>query len=187
MKHDWVCNESYILTTYPPKYNWYCKRCGKVTTRFCSEGPPIDDEECPGGDGIVLDGSRVEKNPTMEMDKLVICRDGDTMYGRESDLKGNDRIVGAFLKDGTYKMMDKIFNETKESNETPDKVNHPSHYTTGRIECIEAIRESMTTVEYKGYLKGNVLKYLWRYQLKENPKEDLKKAAWYLDRLIGLE
>ncbi len=70
---------------------------------------------------------------------------------------------------------------------TADKVNHPSHYTTGRIECIEAIRESMTTVEYKGYLKGNVMKYLWRYQLKEDPKEDLEKAAWYLERLIELE
>ena len=65
-----------------------------------------------------------------------------------------------------------------------DNVNHPSHYTNGDIECIEAIRASMSNLAYCGYLKGNVLKYLWRFNLKNNPVEDLKKANWYLSRLI---
>lgn len=65
-----------------------------------------------------------------------------------------------------------------------DVVNNPSHYNTGNIECIEAIEESMSTAEFKGYLKGNTMKYLWRYDYKEKPVEDLKKARWYLDRLI---
>ena len=64
-----------------------------------------------------------------------------------------------------------------------DNVNHPSHYTQGEVECIEAIMSSMGTVAYKGYLKGNILKYLWRYENK-NGLEDLKKARFYLDRLI---
>lgn len=64
-----------------------------------------------------------------------------------------------------------------------DMVNHPDHYTKGGIECIEAIRASMTMEEFAGYLKGNVLKYLWRFESKENPSEDLAKANWYLDRL----
>lgn len=68
-----------------------------------------------------------------------------------------------------------------------DAVNHPSHYTKGSIECIDAIHESMTSEEFCGYLKGNVLKYLWRYRLKENPVEDLKKANWYLNKLISEE
>lgn len=64
-----------------------------------------------------------------------------------------------------------------------DPVNHPFHYTQGGIECIEAIKASMSLAEFKGYLKGNVQKYLWRYRLK-NGVEDLKKASWYLNRLI---
>jgi len=66
-----------------------------------------------------------------------------------------------------------------------DNVNHPSHYTSGDIECIDAIEASMDQKSFCGYLKGNVMKYLWRYELKNNPVEDLKKASWYLNRLIN--
>ena len=69
--------------------------------------------------------------------------------------------------------------------EVPDAVNHPSHYTGAGIECIEAIKASMTPDALAGYLKGNVQKYLWRYEKKVNPIEDLKKARWYLDYLIN--
>lgn len=65
-----------------------------------------------------------------------------------------------------------------------DAVNHPSHYTNGQIECIEAIKASMGADEFCGYLKGNILKYMWRYELKSNPVQDLEKAQWYLNRLI---
>ena len=65
-----------------------------------------------------------------------------------------------------------------------DPVNHPSHYTTGTIECIEAIKASMTPEEFKGFLKGNVMKYVFRYRLKGKPLQDLQKAQWYMDRLI---
>ena len=66
----------------------------------------------------------------------------------------------------------------------PDPVNAPQHYNSGNIECIEAIQESMPKEAYKGYLKGNCLKYLWRYDYKGKPSEDLEKAGWYLNRLI---
>ena len=65
-----------------------------------------------------------------------------------------------------------------------DPVNSPSHYTAGGIECIEAIKASMSPEEFRGYLKGNSLKYLWRYQNKEKPVQDLSKSNWYLNRLI---
>lgn len=68
-----------------------------------------------------------------------------------------------------------------------DPVNSPSHYTQGGIECIEAIKASMTHEEFCGYLKGCAIKYLWRYKHKGKPVEDLKKAAWYQDRLIKEE
>ena len=66
-----------------------------------------------------------------------------------------------------------------------DEVNHPDHYNTGKVECIEAIKASMSAEEFKGYLKGNTLKYLWRYNYKGKPKQDLEKAQWYLNKLIG--
>lgn len=66
-----------------------------------------------------------------------------------------------------------------------DMVNHPPHYTKGGIECLDAIRASMTDDEYKGYLKGNIIKYLWRYEWK-NGLEDLKKAQFYQNRLIEI-
>lgn len=70
-------------------------------------------------------------------------------------------------------------------SEESDPVASPSHYNTGNIECIAAIKESMSEREFKGYLKGNSMKYLWRYDYKGKAKEDLKKAQWYLDKLIG--
>lgn len=68
-----------------------------------------------------------------------------------------------------------------------DPVNSPAHYADsfGSIQCIEAIEASMSVEEFKGFLKGNVQKYVWRYS-KKNGAEDLKKAQWYLGRLIGL-
>jgi len=65
----------------------------------------------------------------------------------------------------------------------PDPVENPVHYNTGSVECIEAIKASMSDTEFKGYLKGNAMKYLWRYDYKGKPVEDLKKAQWYLARL----
>ena len=62
-------------------------------------------------------------------------------------------------------------------------VTQPDHYNKGAIEAIEAIKASMHPQEYKGYLKGNCLKYLWRYEYK-NGIEDLKKAQVYLGWLI---
>jgi len=64
-----------------------------------------------------------------------------------------------------------------------DPVEQPDHYNKGAIEAIEAIKASMHPQEYKGYLKGNCLKYLWRYEYK-NGIEDLRKARVYLDWLI---
>jgi|TARA_R110002074_G_scaffold385819_1_gene567235 hypothetical protein len=66
----------------------------------------------------------------------------------------------------------------------PDNVHQPVHYNTGKIECIDAIEESMSTEEFCGYLKGNAEKYLWRYRYKGKPIEDLEKCRWYLERLI---
>jgi len=74
----------------------------------------------------------------------------------------------------------------EEAEDIIDDVNKPRHYNTGSIECIEAIEESMSSVAFKGYLKGNCLKYLWRYDYKGKQVEDLQKAGWYLQKLTAM-
>ena len=64
-----------------------------------------------------------------------------------------------------------------------DNVNHPKHYTTGKIECIAYIEDKLTPEEFRGYIKGNAIKYITRERNKGGD-EDLKKTKWYLDRLI---
>lgn len=65
-----------------------------------------------------------------------------------------------------------------------DNVNHPSHYTSGDIECIDAIKEATKHLSgFEGFLTGNCIKYLWRWRHK-NGLEDLKKTIWYCNKLI---
>lgn len=70
-----------------------------------------------------------------------------------------------------------------DTGDIADNVNSPSHYGQGKIEAIEYISDFLTTEEYQGYLRGNIAKYLHRFPYK-NGIEDLKKAQWYLERLI---
>lgn len=65
-----------------------------------------------------------------------------------------------------------------------DKIN-PAHYRSGDLECIDVIEAQMTADEFLGYLRGNAIKYLWRYRRKGGA-EDLRKARWYMDRLINV-
>lgn len=66
-----------------------------------------------------------------------------------------------------------------------DAVNHPTHYTQGGIECIDALDAAtagLTGIE--AVCTANAIKYLWRWKHK-NGVEDLRKAVWYIERLIG--
>ena len=63
-------------------------------------------------------------------------------------------------------------------------VDHPPHYNNGKVECIEAIEAMLTPDEFVGYLRGNSLKYRWRFRYKKKPIEDLRKARWYEERLL---
>ncbi len=66
-----------------------------------------------------------------------------------------------------------------------DIVNHPQHYTHGGIETIDYLQAKMTKEQFEGYLLGNILKYVSRYPHK-NGIEDLRKAEWYLNKLLGV-
>ena len=69
-------------------------------------------------------------------------------------------------------------------SEMSDIINNPPHYGDGSIECIDYMKDNMDGMMFLGYLEGNTKKYLHRYRHKGKPLEDLKKAKWYLNRLI---
>lgn len=66
-----------------------------------------------------------------------------------------------------------------------DDVNSPAHYVQGGVECIDAIGAALTPEEFRGFLKGNVLKYIWRERVKGG-LQSVEKAQWYTRRLISL-
>ena len=92
-----------------------------------------------------------------------------------------DEVTEEEKKEGVGTFPKELYKEPKES---VDNVNNPQHYNSGNIECIEAIAESMSNEQFRGYLKGNCMKYLWRYDYKGKAAEDLQKAGWYLNKLI---
>jgi hypothetical protein len=61
---------------------------------------------------------------------------------------------------------------------------NPDHYTGSNIECIDAIKAMLGHYGFISYLQGNLMKYLWRSPAKGNQSQDLKKAEWFLNRLI---
>ena len=131
-------------------------------------------------DAIVIDDTGV-----------VIVNQGNPITWPDSATDGMQAIVD--VKAGTlrfaYDGWPRAATEFVVSNyvaptEDSDLVNRPPHYTAGGIECIDAIKASMSTEAFLGFLKGNVQKYMWRYEKKVAPVEDLKKAQWYLSKLI---
>jgi hypothetical protein len=62
-------------------------------------------------------------------------------------------------------------------------VEHPPHYTRGNKEVIVVLQDALTTNEYKGFLKGNIIKYTLRAGFKDDKDMDLEKAKWYIDKL----
>lgn len=88
-----------------------------------------------------------------------------------------------------YKELDQAACENAEAkccDKEPDAdmVNHPSHYTQGGIECIDALKAAtVSKTGIEAVCTANAIKYLWRYEEK-NGIEDVKKARWYIDRLI---
>lgn len=67
--------------------------------------------------------------------------------------------------------------------EVTDEVNHPSHYTQGDVECIDAIAAALGLAGFRDFLRGQVLKYVWRGPHKRDALQDYRKALWYLNAL----
>ena len=67
-----------------------------------------------------------------------------------------------------------------------DAINHPAHYLVGGIETLDYIKAKLSGEEYRGYLKGCIIKYLSRANYKGKPLEDHRKAKFYLDELVKI-
>ena len=118
-------------------------------------------------------------------------------YDAKTDKYTDD--YGCVFDDMDDEMLDKCYGWCKEIGPAPcenaeakccevesdaDMVNHPSHYTQGDIECIDALKAAtVSKTGIEAVCTANAIKYLWRYEEK-NGIEDVKKARWYIDRLI---
>lgn len=71
-------------------------------------------------------------------------------------------------------------------NQTYDMVNHPEHYSKGQIECIDAMQDIFTEEIVMYHCAVTAFKYIWRYQNKANPKQDIEKAVWYLTKAVDI-
>lgn len=109
------------------------------------------------------------------------------MHERVGDIEGKfnfiDRYTNAKIRNLASRIEKLQEVIEKGSNMKNDNINSPAHYRQGGIECIEAIKASMSEEGFRDYLKGNVMKYIWRYEHKGRAIEDIEKAMRYLNRL----
>ena len=87
-----------------------------------------------------------------------------------------------YIKDMRHLDYMRMMAEKEKAMEEKDMVNSPLHYNKAGIETIDAL-EAMLVDGFDFYLQGNIVKYLWRFRYK-NGVEDLRKAQWYLNKLI---
>lgn len=131
---------------------------------------------------------RMEEMSTIKVGDWVSRKDSREFHGggyKRLVIEKNGSWCKLLVPSGKYKhsMTEKSLVVTSSYE---DQVNSPPHYNRKGIECIQAIEASMSEEQFKGYLKGNVMKYLWRYEYKGHPKQDLEKARWYLNKLLDI-
>lgn len=100
----------------------------------------------------------------MSIDKIK-PEDYETLEQVEERVRDEDKMMQAF-------------------DNIEDMINHPPHYNKGGLECIEYIKQQLGGVGFRAYLEGNVIKYIHRHKYKDQNISDLKKAIFYLERLV---
>lgn len=141
------------------------------------------------------------------IDKMWISQDGDEislLLKNRDDLtkiilvgdaikNHNDQFITTLRADleEDRKEFRKLEKENKklkqqlQKEEPRDNVNHPSHYETGKFECIEVMQEVFGINAVRDFCKSNAFKYIYRMDRK-NGTEDVKKAIWYLNKYLEL-
>ena len=80
----------------------------------------------------------------------------------------------------------KKIKEKRDMEEKDNKVNHPSHYNQGGIECIDAMESAYGTEAVIKFCMCNAFKYQWRFNEK-NGREDILKCQWYQNKMVELQ
>lgn len=134
------------------------KYCPDCAIKFCHKSKKEVEEEAKM---TIADSNKTEDRQKIDSKETVDRQ-------KEDSKKETDQVP-------TAEHMAKMY-----GNIEHDAVNHPSHYTRGKIEVIDFIEDQQLP-----YHLGNVIKYIARAGYKGDKLEDLKKARWYLDRYIN--
>lgn len=103
-----------------------------------------------------------------------------------SDMPLTKNEVGKLMSDEFKKHYSKIMEELPR-DPVHDPVHNPSHYTSGSVECIDAIRSALGDYHFAAYCRGQAIKYLWRADKKENYRQDAEKAMWYIRKMLDVQ
>ena len=127
---------------------------------------------------IFVNGEKAELKFPDDVRQSMIWAYEDADMGR---VRLNAKLMGYEVIDDTPTIAETAAKRSEDVK--PDPVNRPAHYTSGGIECIDAMQAAFGAEAVKDFCLCNAFKYLWRHRQK-NGVEDLKKARWYLNRLI---
>lgn len=137
---------------------------------------------------LTVPGSEEGEAEFIKGKKYQSMRDGTIRSQQGSNIIIGDSIRVAFFEEvkptpifEKGEILEQVHKQIAKTES--DLVNHPPHYTAGKVESIEALESALGEAGFEGFLSGNVIKYMWRYKHK-NGVQDLKKAQWYLQKLI---
>lgn len=134
---------------------------------------------------VIRGGDNVYYNIKHSRGKLFIyreseCHKTDNVFADSADIK--EQYDAQVKNEVPEELEPKVKQLKKPLDDT--MVNHPPHYTVGKVECIDALEAATTgLLGIEAVCTANAIKYLWRHQHK-NGIQDLRKAIWYIERLI---
>lgn len=135
-------------------------------------------------------GLLITSEPLFVGERIIRESDGKSFLVTDNEEYSNDAYKNTIEEyEETDKELQEILHNYRKEHECKvpahDAVEHPSHYETGKFECIDVMLETQGKQAVTDFCVCNAFKYLYRHGRK-NGVEDLKKARWYLDRAIGL-
>ena len=162
------CGDTFTVKTHED----YCPDCEKVMT---PPGGGVSKELTREGCGVTF----VHKKEKAQGRWPKYCPECLPKYSKVTKKQKEKEIV-VTLANMVAKTLEEPEVKVVELPKQEDVINHPSHYTRGKIEVIDFIEDQQLP-----YHLGNVIKYIARAGYKGDKLEDLKKARWYLDRYIN--